>query len=72
MSCQRCKSPRIARVSAKCDDRFTYEAPDRTLRGSYVPHFTGIGNGDYVCFQYCLECGQLQGTFPIPVFDLDE
>jgi hypothetical protein len=32
----------------------------------YVPCDIGIGKGDYLEFDYCLECGQMQGTFPIP------
>jgi hypothetical protein len=26
----------------------------------------GIGGGDYVAFSYCLDCGQIQGDFPLP------
>jgi hypothetical protein len=25
----------------------------------------GIGHGDYIEFRYCLNCGQIQGEFPI-------
>jgi hypothetical protein len=25
----------------------------------------GIGGGDYVEFDYCLNCGQIQGQFPL-------
>jgi hypothetical protein len=26
----------------------------------------GIGGDDYVEIHYCLDCGQLQGNFPLP------
>jgi len=31
----------------------------------YAPENVGIGGGDYVDFEYCLDCGQMQGEFPI-------
>ncbi len=31
----------------------------------YVPYDLNIGGGDYIEFKYCLDCGQIQGTFPI-------
>lgn len=31
----------------------------------YVPDDIGIGGGDYVEFTWCLECGQIQGQFPL-------
>ena len=32
----------------------------------YVPRDLGIGGGDDVQFDYCLDCGQIQGKFPLP------
>jgi len=32
----------------------------------YVPRDLGIGGGDDVNFDYCLDCGQIQGRFPLP------
>lgn len=32
----------------------------------------GIGGGDYVEFDYCLDCGQIQGTFPVPKHEIEE
>ena len=34
----------------------------------YVPNGLNIGGGDYCEIDYCLECGQLQGEFPIPEY----
>jgi hypothetical protein len=33
-------------------------------RDGYVPDDIGIGSGDYVDFNYCLQCGQIQDEFP--------
>lgn len=33
----------------------------------YVPDDLGIGGGDYVEFDLCLDCGQVQGTWPLPL-----
>jgi hypothetical protein len=30
-----------------------------------VPDNLGIGGSDYMEFSYCLECGQIQDTFPV-------
>lgn len=32
----------------------------------YVPDGLGIGGGDYLNFSFCLDCGQMQGEFPVP------
>ena len=32
----------------------------------YVPRDLGIGGGDDIGFDYCLDCGQVQGAFPLP------
>jgi hypothetical protein len=37
----------------------------------YVPEDLGIGGGDYVQFSYCLDCGQIQGTFPLPLTKIE-
>jgi len=42
-------------------------------RDDYVPGDIGISdNEDYISFDYCLECGKVQGKFPIddPKFSL--
>lgn len=44
---------------------FSGTAKDRDYDG-YVPTDVGIGGGDYIRFEYCLECGQIQGEFPVP------
>jgi len=67
MTCrnEQCKSDRIASVSGKTSDLcfYTYKG---TEKDGYVPCNVGIDGGDYIAFSYCLECGQMQGEFPVP------
>lgn len=66
-TCQRCQSNRIASVCGKVRDCCSFSAGEYD-RDGYVPHDMGIckGDGDYLEFEWCLECGQMQGTFPLP------
>jgi hypothetical protein len=38
-------------------------------RHDYVPDFIGLGGGDYIELDYCLDCGQIQGDFPLEEID---
>jgi len=69
MSCK-CESERIVHVSAKCSDRCDVSIGTKEL-SDYVPRDMGIGHGDYVEFSYCLDCGQIQGEFPLEKTDLE-
>lgn len=65
--CSRCKSNRILGVSGKTSDCFSL-TDYRTQRDmcGYVIANAGIGEGgDYIEFDYCIDCGQIQGSFPI-------
>jgi len=63
-NCQRCKSGRTVFVSGKCADRFFNSI---TENPSYVPTDMNIGyESDYLEFEYCLDCGQIQGNWPLP------
>lgn len=64
MKCQRCSSDRIAEVNAKCSDCCGVSIA-KYNDGGYVPDDMGIGGGDYVEFRWCMECGQIQGTWPL-------
>ena len=66
MECQRCNRDRILYVSAKCSDMFHgyFENTGETING-FVPDGFGIGECDYVEFDYCLDCGQIQSDFPV-------
>jgi hypothetical protein len=37
-----------------------------------VPRDLGIGGGDDVQLTYCLDCGQIQGKFPLPPTQMEE
>ena len=62
-----CGSNRIARVSAKCSDRCWVGVPHLDAeRDGYVPTNIGLGDDeDYVDVDFCLDCGRLQGKFPV-------
>lgn len=70
MKCQRCQSPRILEFSGKCSDTFGCSIGEKEHDG-YVPYDVGIGGGDYVEGKVCLECGQMQGVFPLPPAELE-
>ena len=65
MNCQSCNSERVADITGKCSDCCSYSLGKNEQNG-YVPSGMGVGGGDYIEFAWCLDCGQLQGTFPIP------
>lgn len=64
MSCQKCNSDRICTINAKSSDLNNGTILDKDFEG-YVPDGVGIGGGDYIHFSWCLECGQIQGSFPL-------
>lgn len=65
MNCQKCKSGRVLDISGKCSDCCSYELNGKSSHG-YVPDDMGVGGGDYLEIMVCLDCGQLQGTWPLP------
>jgi len=70
MNCQSCHSENIFQVNAKCDDRCTVKTPDDTI-DDYVPYNANIGGGDYIKFSVCADCGQMQGTWPIDINEIE-
>lgn len=71
MTCQKCKSERVLSVSAKCSDLCHCYYMDHEKDG-YAPELDPVGGGDYIEFDVCLECGQMQGEFPIADEQLKE
>lgn len=71
MNCQRCQSKRVAGVTAKCSDCCGVNLNGADHEG-YVPTGLGIGGGDYVDFSFCLDCGQLQGNFPLAPAEIEK
>ena len=66
MKCQRCSKDRVASFIAKCSNSFAIKVEaDNIEHEGQVPSDIGIGGGDYVEALYCLDCGQLQGEFPV-------
>ena len=72
MSCKNCKSTRIADINAKSDDRNSISIGNKEESQCYVPRDMNIGGGDYVRFSYCLDCGMIQGNFPLPETELEQ
>nr|XP_018895948.1 PREDICTED: uncharacterized protein LOC109029777 [Bemisia tabaci] len=70
--CDTCSSNRIAWVNAKCGNMFAFGLMNRPglHHDGYVPDDIGIGEEyEYVAFEYCLDCGQIQDgvhEFPLP------
>ena len=63
-TCQRCGSDRIYNIDGKTSDCFCGYFQGKHCDG-YVTDNVGIGGGDYIEFGYCLECGQIQGEWPV-------
>ena len=51
-------------VGAKCSDMCSVSFGDME-RNDYAPQNLNIGGGDYIEFEVCLDCGRMQGEFPI-------
>lgn len=65
-----CGSPRIARISAKCSDRFSVYTVGHEYHG-YVPNDLGIGGNKDIEFSYCLACGCILGQWPLSETELE-
>ena len=64
MPCTKCNSDRVASIMGKCSDRSCMRFKGKEHTG-YVIDDVGIGGGDYIEFDYCLEYGQIQSLFPV-------
>lgn len=62
--CHRCKSCKILSINAKCSDLCTLKL-EHHINNGYVPDYLGIGGGDYIAFDLCIDCGQMQGHWPL-------
>jgi hypothetical protein len=61
--CSRCSGLRMARVYGHCNDMCSVDIVGRHDHG-YVPRDLGVGGGDAVHFDFCLDCGQIHGNLP--------
>lgn len=62
-TCQRCGAVAIIEVCGKTSDACTMSHLHREYDG-YVLRDMGVGEGDYLEFDFCAQCGQIQGNFP--------
>ena len=66
MACKHCESERIACVNAKCSDLGYFECEHLNIdHDGYLPYIPNVCGGDYAEVEFCLECGMIQGDFPI-------
>ena len=70
VSCQKCGSHRVADAGGKCSDLGHFIMGSIEHDG-YIPEGVGIGGGDDVSLTYCLDCCQIQGTFPLPISGIE-
>lgn len=69
--CTKCNSTRVMRMSAKCNDMFVARINGHEYDGYVIDGVDPIGGGDYLQFNVCLECGQVQGDWPVPELPLE-
>ena len=62
-TCQRCGAVSIVEVCGKTSDGCHMKHLHREYDG-YVLRDMGVGEGDYLEFDFCTSCGQIQGEFP--------
>ena len=70
ISCQHCQSHRVGSVSGKSRDLSDFDLGNQS-RDGYLPDDIGIGGGDYIEFSYCLDCGMIQGKWPLPLTGIE-
>lgn len=73
MNCDNCQSNRIVEVSGKCSDLCLVKMGEKQY-GGYAPDDMVIGtdDGDYLEFNFCLNCGKIQGQFPLETTKLEK
>lgn len=71
MTCDKCSSKRIVGIDTKCSDLARVTCGQFTHDG-YMPKDMGVGGGDYIAFSYCLDCGKIQGSFPVKKCSLEQ
>lgn len=65
MSC--CNDKKIIKICGKCNDLCSIIYPDGTTHNDYVPYGLNIGGDDYLDFDFCMNCGQMVGNFPVEI-----
>jgi len=69
--CPTCYGTRLADISAKCSDMFSMTCESEGIDDylGYALCEMNIGGDDYVEFEYCLDCGQMAGNWPVIIPD---
>ena len=62
--CDKCNSDRVASIQGKCSDQFSMLFQGEDIQGE-VPKNLNIGEGDYIEMGICMDCGKVQGKFPV-------
>lgn len=65
--CENCDSKRIMSVSGKCSDMFSAQYKEMGYEGYVLANLNISDNEDYIDFDFCLNCGKIQGEFPVEV-----
>jgi hypothetical protein len=60
----KCGSSRILSVTGKTSD-MCFVKYDSIEHDGYVPGGLNIGDGDYIEIDLCMDCGKVQGKFPV-------
>lgn len=66
-TCQTCGSKQLLCISGKhsdCCDAIEVNDQTKSMEG-YAPYIDDICGGDYIEITFCMECGQIQGKFPV-------
>lgn len=61
--CQKCEAVAVVHISSKASDLHFLQHLHREHDG-YNLRDMGVGSGDYCEFSFCVNCGQIQGTWP--------
>jgi len=65
LKCDSCESERVATVEGDITNGFRLTIKEENFT-EYVPRDIGFGiDGNYMKFKYCLNCGKIQGIFPV-------
>ncbi len=70
MNCQKCNSDRVLLVSAKANDLHHYSFKGQMIDQTYALNFCSYS--DYTKFTVCMECGQMQGEFPMVCYGFED
>lgn len=64
MNCDLCNSQRVLEIGGMAFDWHQWTYMGREGDG-YAPHIPNVCGGDYIDLSVCLNCGKVQGKFPV-------